>query len=82
MSAHSQERSFGTSTAFASPPSRCTIDAWLVKPAKLTMKVIAAVLVLGVNSLVQGCARESADLSDVGFRDRQADASPGRAHRV
>ncbi len=72
----SQKRSFCTPTAFASPLSRCTIDTWSIKPANLAIKVIAAVLVLGVNSIVQGCARESTDLSQVGFRDRQADACP------
>ncbi len=44
------------------------------------IKVIAAVLVLGVYSLVQGCARESSDLSQVGFRDRQTDAFPSIYH--
>ncbi len=80
MSAYSQKRTFGTQTAFASPPSRCTIDTWSIKAANLAIKVIAAVLVLGVYSLVQGGARESSDLSQVGFRDRQADAFPGRDH--
>ncbi len=42
--------------------------------------MIAAVLVLGVYSLVQGCARESSDLSQVGFRDRQTDAFPSLYH--
>ncbi len=72
----SQKRSFGTPSAFTSPPSRCTFDTWSIKAANLMIKVIAAVLVLGVYSLVQGCARESSDLSQVGFRDRQTDAFP------
>ena len=77
---YSQDRTFGTPTAFAWPANRCTIDAWLIKPANLAIMVIAAVLVLGVYSLVQGCARESSYLSEIRFRDRQADAFPGRDH--
>ena len=78
MSAYSQKRTFGTLNTFAFPPCRCAINTWSIEPANLAITVITAVLVLGVYSLVQGCARESTDLSQIGFRDRQADAFPGR----
>ncbi len=80
MSAYSQKRTFGTPGAFTSPPSRCTFDTWSIKAANLMIKVIAAVLVLGVYSLVQGGARESSDLSQVRFRDRQTDTCPSLYH--
>ena len=76
MSAYSQKRTLGILNTFASPPSRCAIDTWSIEPANLAIKVIAAVSVLGVNSFVQGCAREPDDLSEVRFRDRQIDTSP------
>ena len=72
----SQTRTSGALNKFAFPPCRCAIDTWLIEPRNLAIKVIAAVLVLGVYRLVQGCARESSDLSQVGFRDRQTDACP------
>ncbi len=80
MSAYSHKRTFGTLNTFAFPPCRCAIDTWSIKAANLMIKVIAAVLVLGVYSLVQGGARESSDLSQVGFRDRQANAFPSLYH--